>query len=70
MLTILWIVLGVLLTALALVVIVVLCVNARVQQLKGDQYSNTERFNFIRGLFHGRSHLFFAFELKQRGLKS
>ena len=63
MLTILWIVLGVLLTALALVVIVVLCVNARVQQLKGDQYSNTERFNFISWVVSWAIPLIFFFRV-------
>ena len=69
MLTILWIVLGVLLTALALVVIVVLCVNARVQQLKGDQYSNTERFNFISWVVSWAIPLIFRVRVEAKGLE-
>ncbi len=47
MLNVLWIILGVLLAIVVVAIIVVLCVNVRVQQLKDEKYSNQERFAFI-----------------------
>lgn len=69
MLTILWILIGVFLTLVALVVIVVLCVNARVQQLKGEQYSNKKRFEFISWVVSWAIPLIFHVRVEAKGLE-
>ena len=46
MLNILWILLAALLIILIGSIVLVLCVNGRVQQLKDEKYTNKERFDF------------------------
>lgn len=69
MLNVLWIILGILLAVVILAVVVVLCVNARVQQLKNEKYTNKERFDFISWVVSWAIPLLFNVKVNAKGLE-
>ena len=69
MLKFLWIVLGILLVIIVLAIIVVLCVNARVQQLKDEKYSAQERFSFISWVVSWAIPVLFNVKVNAKGLE-
>lgn len=64
-----WIVLGILLVIIVLAIIVVLCVNARVQQLKDEKYSAQERFSFISWVVSWAIPVLFNVKVNAKGLE-
>lgn len=69
MLNVLWIILGILLAVVILAVVVVLGVNARVQQLKNEKYTNKERFDFISWVVSWAIPLLFNVKVNAKGLE-
>lgn len=69
MLNVLWIILGILLAVVILAVVIVLCVNARVQQLKNEKYTNKERFDFISWVVSWAIPLLFNVKVNAKGLE-
>ena len=70
MLTILWIILGILAVILVVAIIVVLYVNARIQQLKkGENYTSEERFNFVSWLVSWLIPLILNIRVNAKGLE-
>ena len=70
MLTILWIILGILAVILVAAIIVVLYVNARIQQLKkGENYTSEERFNFVSWLVSWLIPLILNIRVNAKGLE-
>lgn len=69
MLNVLWIILGILLAVVILAVVVVLFVNARVQQLKNEKYTNKERFDFISWVVSWAIPLLFNVKVNAKGLE-
>ena len=69
MLNILWILLAILLIILIGSIVLVLCVNGRVQQLKDEKYTNKERFDFISWLVSWAIPLLFNVKVDAKGLE-